>query len=291
MKNIIAITLLFAVFAFAGDFTYSGTLQMGAEKDLYDNGSTTELDNSYGWLYFGINKTTEDFEANINAYALFDGAVLHAGPSGYFEGAFLFESAYVKFKSKSMDFGVGRFITSTAQTYCAGNYLDNGFGGAFIANYGLHDGLQLVNRLGILTSDIILNLRTDAVYTRIQEQITVAKATIGVAYQGNFDYSNRATAFVNYPITESLIPYVEVGYYDDAMGDKVTPILVGAWIPTGGLLNSLSVEAEILDGTNLINVMGTKAIGSKSELLVGVRNAATDMADLRLSCQLSVSIK
>jgi hypothetical protein len=261
----------------------NGSVQVQAQKALWDNKAKVNLDEFWGRANLGATFKTDRFSSVVNIRAFPEGwgyepltgltvrdstDTISLATSQTQIAKFQIEQAWVKYTWTLLDLRVGRFFTTTSKTFSLGNLLDQNPGTGFQTKLAYHNALEGVLRTGPTATSVLLgagdkNLNTG--YLRIMTTATLLKKALVVkaGYRANvFDRINNKNAVVydnfilgaDYEIIKGVRPYFELGILDNTKGavqkniadSTVVPLVIGTTIPAGKLLNALVAEIELL---------------------------------------------
>jgi hypothetical protein len=258
----------------------TGSVQIQAQKALWDNNADVNLDEFWGRANFGASYKSEAFSSALNIRAFPEGwgfepltglAVTDSLVAGYSKtqiARFIIEQAWVKYTWPIFDCRVGRFYTSNSRTVTLGNLLDQNPGAAFQGKIAYHNAIEGVLKTGPVATTVLLgagdkNLNTG--YLRIQTTATLLEKAMAIsagyrsnvfdlAHNGDAEVYNRFFFSADYEIVKGLRPFVELGILDNTNGsvqrnvdnEYVVPVVAGTSIPTGTILNALVAEIEVL---------------------------------------------
>jgi hypothetical protein len=247
-----------------------GSVQIQAQKELFDSEENNNLDQFYGRANFGATYIGEDISGSINIQAFPAGFGYEVLTGATFEQDtvieersgipnFQIDDAWMMHSAGGVDVRVGRFSKTTSKTYHFGNYLNQDPGGRFMGRVATFNAIEVHTKFDIVSSSVILaagdkNLNTGSL--RIYEEIGVSEdLTFGFGYYGNiFDLvrdedavlENRFSVVGDYIILPRLIPYFEVGVLEDTETDEWNvPLMIGCSFPINeDILDILALEME-----------------------------------------------
>lgn len=261
----------------------NGSVQVQAQKALWDNGADVNLDEFWGRANFGAVYKSDNFSSALNIRAFPEGwgyepltgltlrdsnDSVSLATSKTQIAKIQIEQAWVKYVWSSVDLRIGRFYTTTSKTLTLGNLLDQNPGTGFQSKIAYHNALEGVIKTGPVATAVLLgagdkNLNTG--YLRIQATATLIDKALAVnaGYRANvFDIVrdedaevyHRLFAGADYEVIKGLRPYFELGILDNTKGavqknvdeEVVVPLVIGTSIPAGKLLNALVAEVEVL---------------------------------------------
>ncbi len=313
----------------------TGSVQVQAQRAFWDNKVKDNLDELWGRFNFGAKCKASDFSSELNIRAFPEGFgyapltgfawkdstdTISAKVSTTPIAKFQVEQAWVKYSWKYIDLKTGRFYTTSSKTLQFGNYLDQDAGGAFMGKLAYHNAFEASNKIFILSSSVLLgvsDVKLNTGYLRIYEEIAPIKdLNFGVGYRANvFDLAynkdakidSRVSIVADYTIIKDLKPFIEVGILakakmpnkTDAVDTTQTPITFGTTIPTGGILNNLTAEFEIMKDRPgkkddlQWDVYLDKKLGTRARFQVGLGsdNTGIKTGDVRLGVRFTSQLK
>jgi hypothetical protein len=229
----------------AGDvpeFKIKASIDIQAQKALWDDAVKSNLDQFWGRINFGGVFTSPGFNAALNIRAYPEGfgyealtgvsldSWLWKVQSNKTEIAkFQITDAWVQYVRKYLSVKVGLFETDLSQSCLYGNYLDadpNGSG--FISKITIHNALEFSSKFLFFNTSVMLGASDKNLnrgYLRLYEELTPFKGfSFAVGYRGNvFDkiqyenetIRNRVDFLLSYEIIKGLKPYFELGVVDE----------------------------------------------------------------------------
>jgi len=224
-----------------GKFDVKASIDIQAQKEFYDDGSQNNVDALYGRVNFGAQYTSEKFLAGVNIRAYpagfgyepitgvnFDDVSWDIASATTEIAKFQVESAWAKYLfSDLFQFKIGRYWTSTTQTYHFGNYLDQDPGGSYMAKVAYHNASEFIVSSDIVSGSVLLGVGDKNVnrgYLRIGVDITPIEALeINLGYRANVfdmivhteeDVANRIAGSISYEFIENLKLYFAFGILD-----------------------------------------------------------------------------
>lgn len=273
--------LSFSVFSEASpELNVNGSVQIQAQKALWDNASDGNLDDFWGRANFGATFKSEGFSSALNIRAFPEGwgfepltglsvqDSLVAGVSKTQIARFIIEQAWVKYSWSWLDLRVGRYFTTTSKSIGIGNLIDQNPGATFQGKVAYHNALEGIFKAGPVNAAVMLGAGDKQLNTGYLRLFVTAgffenALAFGAGYRANvFDrvydgdaeIYNRFALTAEYAIIKDLRPYVEVAFLDNSDGvvqsyeerEVVVPFVFGVTIPAGKFLNSLVAEMEFL---------------------------------------------
>jgi len=306
----------------------NGSIQLQAQKALWDNNSENILDDFFGRANLGGTFKSDNFQANINIRAFPEGFGYEPIIGAAFDSStnavevqktkiakFQIEQAWVKYLWGTTSLQLGRFDRSLAKTPNLGNYIDQEPSGGYMAKGYYHHATELTVTTGLLSSAILLgagDAKLNTGYLRIYESISpVTGMNIGAGYRSNlFDIAynenatilNRFSFVADYQVMKDLTPYVEFGILQKATNDEYDmPLLVGCKIPTASFFSTLAFELEIMSGRKiggedvpvLWNLYLDKKVGTRTRFQTGIfaDPLGTKATDVKLAVRMTSLLK
>ncbi|KMQ52974.1 hypothetical protein CHISP_0195 [Chitinispirillum alkaliphilum] len=254
------------------EIRFHGNIQIQARKELYDNGSTNNLDQFWGRANFGGTVSGENVSGRINIQA-FPGGFGHEVLTGATfdtsgQGAITeqkagipniqIENAWIQHTWRGVRAKVGRFSQTTSKTLYFGNYLNQNPGGMFMSRIAYFNAVEFSTKTGPLSSSIILSAGDKTLNKgslRIYERLSLAEGVhFGVGYFGNvFDrvhnnnaeITNRFILNGEYTVIRGFVPYFEIGIIENHAEESWDiPLNIGFQIPGGNFVDFVALEME-----------------------------------------------
>jgi len=308
-------------------FDLTGSLQLQAQKAVYDNGTENNLDDFFGRVNIGGLFKAPDMQAFINIRAFPEGFGYEPIIGAAFDSTaqsveiqktkiakFQVEQAWFKYIWGSTSLLIGRFYKTTSKSVSFGNYIDQDVPGGFQLKVYYHHAAELSIVTGMLTSSLLLGAgdsKLNTGYLRIFECIKpVDGLTIAAAYRSNaFDpiYDENAEVFnrfslnADYRIMKDLVPYVEFGVIQKVDDEYDLPLLIGCKVPTSSILSALGFELEFLNDRKvggddvpvLWNIYFDKTAGEHTKFQAAVYSdpAGKSASDVRIALRMTATLK
>lgn len=254
------------------ELNFKGSLDIQAQKNLYEDGVSKNLEKLFGRINLQVHKNNEEMEGKMT---------VRAYPSGFgyepvigIEGdgsvqtqkvaKFQILDAWAKTKGSALSFKVGRWFYGDAPAKVFGSYLDITHGSNRVLGrlYGVN-ALEVSNKVGMFETAIAAITKDESLDEgefRGVEKIRPNKdLLIMLSYKTNIwnrvrddnsDHQQSWDVQARYKVNKEVQGFVEVAGKENANGIMEYPVLVGSSLPTLGLLNQLILEVEIVDASS-----------------------------------------
>lgn len=252
--------------------THTFQVTAKAEKDLYDNEKTDNIDNFFGRVGYGLSaKGGKRFSGAVTilAYPAGFGYELLRGIETVEDSLavsqtkiakFQVDAAYVTHHGKYFNITLGRLCLFNSPASFYGNYTDEGPGGYFNGKGVAANVLSWHSEYKQGKTEVLLGTNDPNInegYFRFYQSLKLGTTlNLGVGFRSNFpDKVHKGSADVlwnsslalDYTLKDKVTLYSEIGFVDISEHEEVKiPILVGVRFPIKKALDKVVLEAEIL---------------------------------------------
>lgn len=276
-KNLVFASVLIPNAGFSADekseeLKFGGSLDIQAQKNFYEDEISKNLEGLFGRINLGVSKSNEEMEGKI---------ALRAYPAGFgyepvigieVDGALQTEKiakiqvwdAWAKTKGSLINIKLGRWAYTDSPGNIFGSYLDIDYGSnkALGRVYGVN-ALEVSNKSGMFETEISAITKDESLdegeFRGSQKILLTPHILIMLTYKSNIwnrvrdsdaNHSQNWDFQFRFKVNQDIQSFVEVAGKENTNGYTEYPILIGSSLPSWGVLDKLTLEAEIVDASS-----------------------------------------